>query len=162
MTYPVERREEILAQLLEWVSDGKPMREFARQPGMPGYVTLYSWLKTGGEELRLAFEAARECGAEALAEEALHIAYTPEIGERQEVEWDDSEGYVPKKTFREDMLGHRRLKVDTILKLLAKWFPQRYGDKVQVEGGVPLRIFVDTGVQPPAEAKLGWEVGGDE
>ncbi|HXD37446.1 MAG TPA: hypothetical protein VN624_12375, partial [Rhodanobacter sp.] len=34
---------------------------------------------------------------------------------------------------QEDMLGHRKLRIDTRLKLLAKWDPKRYGDKQQLE-----------------------------
>jgi hypothetical protein len=34
---------------------------------------------------------------------------------------------------RSDMLGHRKLQVETRLKLLAKWDPKRYGDMVRQE-----------------------------
>jgi hypothetical protein len=35
---------------------------------------------------------------------------------------------------REDMLGHRKLQIETRLKLLAKWSPKRYGDKLGIGG----------------------------
>jgi hypothetical protein len=34
----------------------------------------------------------------------------------------------------EDMLGHRKLQVETRLKLLAKWDPRRYGDALKLSG----------------------------
>jgi hypothetical protein len=58
--------------------------------------------------------------------EALEIADTPLIGE----EITDSEDGRTIK--RADMLGHRKLQVDTRLKLLAKWDWKRYGDKPDV------------------------------
>ncbi|MNU09652.1 hypothetical protein D3C72_2563420 [compost metagenome] len=51
------------------------------------------------------------------------------------------------------MLGHRRLQVETRLKLLAKWHPKKYGEKVTAEhtgpNGAPIqyerieRVIVD-------------------
>ena len=31
------------------------------------------------------------------------------------------------------MLGHRKLQIETRLKLLAKWSPKKYGEKIQQE-----------------------------
>jgi hypothetical protein len=49
-----------------------------------------------------------------------------------------------KATFTtvEDMLGHRKLQIETRLKLLAVWDPKRYGNKVQLggDGGAPIRV----------------------
>lgn len=43
---------------------------------------------------------------------------------------------------REDMLGHRKLQIETRLKLLAKWDPRRYGEKVEVNGTMTLEQLV--------------------
>ena len=43
----------------------------------------------------------------------------------------------------EDMLGHRNLQIETRLKLLAKWNPKKYGERVAhegVEGGAPIKV----------------------
>ncbi|MNT50547.1 hypothetical protein D3C72_1874720 [compost metagenome] len=37
------------------------------------------------------------------------------------------------KVKRGDMLGHRKLQIETRLKLLAKWNPKRYGDRMTQE-----------------------------
>ena len=34
----------------------------------------------------------------------------------------------------EDMLGHRKLQIETRLKLLSKWDPKRFGDRVALTG----------------------------
>lgn len=70
------------------------------------------------------FARARERGHDAIAAEALAIADTPMEGV-ETVEKDDGK----LETRRGDMLGHRKLQVDTRLKLLAKW-DRRYGDRV--------------------------------
>jgi hypothetical protein len=81
---------------------------------------------------------ARELGFDAIAEEALLIADEPKEGIRRE----QSETGV--KTVSEDMLGHRKLQIETRLKLLAKWNPKKYGDKLSTEltgpNGGPLQV----------------------
>ena len=69
---------------------------------------------------------AREEGYDELADKALRIAFDP-CNDQVEV-------------------TQRRLQVDTILKLLAKWNPRKYGDRVGVDhaGGVTLNVI--TGV----------------
>ena len=46
----------------------------------------------------------------------------------------------------EDMLGHRKLQIETRLKLLACWNPSKYGNKVAVGGdpGNPLKVEVQS------------------
>lgn len=131
-TYATETADAII----EWVSVGKPLREFCRLEGSPPWRTVYSWLEAE-EGFAARFARARLMGADAIAEQALEIADTPLEGVRTEV---DDKG---TKTVHEDMLGHRRLQVDTRLKLLAKWFPQKYGEKLAVGGAddmPPLRV----------------------
>jgi len=55
-----------------------------------------------------------------------------------------------KKTVREeDMLGHRKLQIETRLKLLAKWNPKKYGERVQVAGDAenPLKVEAELGAE---------------
>jgi hypothetical protein len=79
-------------------------------------------------ELAASIARARDVGYDAIAEECLLIADTPQFGQKQ-VMTDD--GAV---TTIEDMLGHRKLQIETRLKLLAKFHPSKYGDKVGVHG----------------------------
>lgn len=85
-------------------------------------------------DVSLAIARAREDGFDAIAVEALKIADECRIGEKVKT---DSEGKVVEKQTG-DMVERARLQIDTRLKLLAKWDPKRYGDKVDVNlGGQP-------------------------
>lgn len=127
MGRPCDYSQETADAIVEWIAEGKPLREFCRQESTPAWRTVYDWLSTR-EDFSARFARARDMGADAIAEEALSIADTPLEGVRTEI---DSEGYT--KEVREDMLGHRRLQVDTRLKLLAKWHPKKYGEKISTE-----------------------------
>jgi hypothetical protein len=58
----------------------------------------------------------------------LQIADTIEFGQKQVM---TDEGTA---TTVEDMLGHRKLRIETRLKLLAKFHPTKYGDKLGLHG----------------------------
>lgn len=126
--------QEIADRICEWIAEGKSLREFCRQEGMPCFKTVYIWRKEN-EEFRMNYSIARQVGFDMIAEEALAIADTPVEGERREVG-----GKHGDRSVYEDMLGHRKLQVETRLKLLAKWSPDKYGDMVKLAGadGGPL------------------------
>lgn len=117
---------QVAADLCEWIAAGKPLTEFCRQEGAPKWRTVYDWLDAH-ESFAADFARARSLGADAIAEEALRIADTPMSGERRE----ESENGL--KVVHEDMLGHRKLQVETRLKLLAKWCPKKYGERQTTE-----------------------------
>jgi hypothetical protein len=106
---------------------------------MPAFTTVHLW-RRADPDFAARYEEARLIGADWLADEIIDIANAVEPGEIETVEdvsLEDEEGVrVPgtKRTVRtEDMLGHRKLKIEARLKLLAKWFPQRYGNRLGVE-----------------------------
>ena len=43
-------------------------------------------------------------------------------------------------------LNWKKLRVDTVLRLLSKWDPKRYGDRQQVDHGGGMQITLVTGV----------------
>ncbi len=104
--------------------------------GMPAWRTVYDWmyrddaLGEKGVGLSAAIARAREVGYDAIAEECLIIADTPKFGQKQVMSDEGSTTTV------EDMLGHRKLQIETRLKLLAKWNPKKYGDR-QILAGDP-------------------------
>jgi len=124
-----EFTEEKAEAILDWISSGETLREFCRKEGAPNWRTVYVWLEQN-ESFRTRFARARDLGADAIAEQALHIADTPLTGYRTE----ESEQFG-KKVVTEDMLGHRKLQIETRLKLLAKWNPKKYGDRIDVNHG---------------------------
>jgi len=142
---PSKYTPEIAKKMCEMLADGIPLREICRQDGFPEWRTVYDWmyrddaLGEAGVGLSAAFARAREVGYEAIAEECLKIADNPQWGQKQVM---TDQG---TSTTVEDMLGHRKLQIETRLKLLAKWNPKKYGDRVQVAGDAenPLKVEAD-------------------
>ena len=118
---------EFFEEVIQRISEGDTLRSICREHG-ERWQTVYEWMKVD-VSLHDRFARARLDGADAIAEETLRIADTPVIGE--EVEMDES-GKVYKRK-KSDMLGHRKLQIETRLQLLAKWFPQKYGHKQQLD-----------------------------
>lgn len=127
------------------LADGIPLREICRQEGFPAWQTVYDWmyrddaLGDAGVGLSRAIARAREVGYDAMAEECLLIADSPRWGQKQVM---TDQGTA---TTVEDMLGHRKLQIETRLKLLAKWNPKKYGERMQVAGDAenPLKVEAD-------------------
>lgn len=121
------------------ISEGKTLADVLRMEGMPKRSTVYDWIKAH-PDFAESMNIARDLGADAIAEEALRIADTPLEG----VELEKTGDLTKEK--RGDMLGHRKLQVETRLKLLAKWHPKKYGEKMTAEhtgaGGSPLSIQI--------------------
>jgi len=129
---------------------GEPLAQIGRDPDMPAYRTVKDWCDEKhpdgqpterGLRVSAAIARAREEGFDAIALECLRIADTPVEGVSEKYEAvkvpGDHEDAEPTTEFRiverkvEDMLGHRKLQIETRLKLLSKWDPARYGDKLQ-------------------------------
>ena len=130
-TYTDDKDKEIVERL----SEGEPLAQICRDEHMPGLSTVYDWMEANAEfSGRIA--RARIAGYDIIAQDAMRIADTPVEGKRVKV----TDGRVEEWT--EDMLGHRKLQVETRLKLLAKWDPKRYGERVAMEhtgaGGGPI------------------------
>jgi len=122
---PTDYSQELVDEICEWLSDGKTLRAWCRLDGNPSFKTVYNW-RDQDAEFSTRFARARLDGADVIAQEALDIADTPMEGMRRKVT------DAGEEIMYEDMLGHRRLQVETRLKLLAKWFPQQYGDKLDM------------------------------
>jgi hypothetical protein len=110
---------------------------------MPAWQKIYEWmgkddaLGDAGTGLSGSIARARQQGYEAIAEECLLIADNPQFGQKQTM---SDQG---TSTTIEDMLGHRKLQIETRLKLLAKWDPKRFGDRVALTGasdGAPIQV----------------------
>lgn len=132
---PTKYTEELEDALIDWIAHGKTLREFCRQEGTPSWRTVYNWLEADAD-FSSRFARARELGQDAIAEEAMQIADTPVEGEITTVEGE-------KVTVRrEDMLGHRKLQIETRLKLLAKWNPKKWGERTVLAGdpSAPLTV----------------------
>ncbi len=119
--------EKAAAEICARIAEGEYLRVICREEGMPAWRTVYDWMEAN-KEFAARIARAREMGREAILEDTLIIADTPEEG----IETEISE--TGKKEKRADMLGHRKLKIETRFKILAKWDPKKYGDKVTHSG----------------------------
>lgn len=117
----------LAAEVCERLSNGETLEDICRSAHMPATRTVYLWTETH-ESFAADFARARTRGFDAIAAEALRIANTPHEGVEYITKGDGSE-----ETRRGDMLGHRKLQIETRLKLLAKWDPKRYGEKLALE-----------------------------
>ncbi len=127
MGRPSSYTAEVAAAICERVANGETLRSICREDDFPGHSTVYRWLDENQEFAGL-FGRARAQGEDVIAQECLAIADTPVEGVETTVKPD---GSVEEK--RGDMLGHRKLQIETRLKLLAKWNPKKWGDKQHIE-----------------------------
>lgn len=118
-TYTQEKADEICARL----GTGEPLAVICRDEHMPSVATVSNW-KEAHKDFSVAIARAREEGFDQIAAECLDIADETgrdtiygENGERADTEW----------------ISRSKLRIETRLKLLAKWDPKRYGDKLQTE-----------------------------
>jgi hypothetical protein len=120
-------------EVIEWITDGRTLRDYCRQPNKPSWGAVYEWVRKD-KEFAERFARARDAGADAIAEDT--IAMIDEEPERTEDGSRIDPAYVQ----------WRRIQVEQRLKLLAKWNPKKYGDRVGVDhaGGVQLQVI--TGV----------------
>lgn len=147
--YTQEHKDEIIRRL----ADGQNLREVCRMEGMPTWSVVYDWVEQD-EAFSARFARARVLGFDAIAHDALTISNTPLVGEREKV-WNEYIGtgedrklVEMSEKWREDMLGHRKLQIETRLKLLSKWDPKRYGDRLDhTSGGEPLKLILSTADQ---------------
>lgn len=114
------------AEICDRLSSGESLLSITKDLGIP-YKTAYNW-ETQIPEHGANSARAREIGCHAIAEDCVKIADTPEIGVERTIKADGTE-----ETREGDMIQHRRLRVDTRMRLLGKWLPKVYGDKTQLE-----------------------------
>jgi len=128
----------LAAAICARLAAGESLRAICRGKGMPSEATIRVWARDDVEGFYAQYARARDIGLDVLADETLAIADTPMEGVRIEKSKDGI------KEVREDMLGHRRLQVDTRKWYLSKLAPKRYGDKTSMEltgaDGGPVQI----------------------
>lgn len=120
-TFTQEIADEICARL----ATGETLADICRDDHMPAVRTVSHW-KEASEAFKADFACAREEGYDRIASDCLRIAddtdndtLITEHGDRPNTEW----------------ISRSKLRIETRLKLLAKWDPKRYGDKVDVNHG---------------------------
>lgn len=124
---PVLDPKRFLPEIHAWIESGKTLRAYCRQDGKPSYGTVYDWLEEDAAE-NSRFAHARDLGEDQIAQECLEIADNTQVGEIITIKPDGSQ-----EVKTADMIEHRKLRIETRLKLLAKWNPRKYGERIQAE-----------------------------
>jgi hypothetical protein len=106
----------IADEIVDRIADGQPLAVICRDEHMPAYRTVYDWMGVH-PDFAAAIARARKIGFDVIAERARLT-----IRGKTEEEGGESSGDVQRD----------KAIVDTDLKLLAKWDPRRYGDKLDL------------------------------
>ena len=114
---PTHYSEALAAEICRRLADGELLCDICRPARMPSRDTVRRWQSENGP-FRDRYAAARDQQADALAEEAIHIARNADV----------------------DSVAVCRLQIDTIKWLIAKIAPRRYGDKVLPDATVRVSI----------------------
>ena len=113
-------RKATIAEILPQLSEGKALAAILRDgDNMPEITTIWDWMNAD-PAISQSITRAREDGGDKIAADCLEIA--------------DSDA--------PDMVAvqKQKLRIETRLKLLSKWHPKRYGDKLEVSGGINVNI----------------------
>ena len=128
----------IVEEVLLWVSEGNTLRSYCRQKGKPAYTTIYNWMNKNTDESKdflERFARAREWGADCIADEILEI-----VDEMPRMIGEDQQRIDPS------FIQEKRVRAEIRLKLLAKWHPQKWSDRTNLEHSGGISLTVNTGV----------------
>jgi hypothetical protein len=138
---PSKYTPEIAQEMCNRLANGEPLRQICRDEGFPAWQTVYDWmyrddaLGEAGVGLSGAIARAREVGQDAIAEQIW-----VEINQEPERILSEGGGRIDP-----GYVQWQKAKAEIGLKLLAKWNPKRYGDKIALGGdpGNPVQTQVD-------------------
>ena len=134
---PTEKPDPVIVnEIIDWIAHGNTLRSYCRLKNKPNWRTIYNWLEKDDGDFIARFAHARDMGADAIAEECLEIIDSPPplCGSEGNTRLDPAAVQMQKN------------RVEARLKLLAKWNPKKYGEKVGVEAGGNISLNISTGV----------------
>lgn len=139
------RTSSLADAIVQGIADGTPLRELCRIHGI-SKSEVYRW-QEDDVELRGRIARARIDGFDAIAEECLEIAddATNDWMKRRK-------GEEEVDAFDAEHVQRSKLRIETRLKLLAKWDPKRYGEKLALGGAEDLPPIQSETTLSPAEA----------
>jgi len=139
--------QDIADEVVEWLSSGRTLRSYCRQPGKPVPRTIEKWQKAD-EAFRSRVAQARIEGFDRISEETLEIV---DDGTNDWVKNSDPEN--PGYRLNGEHVQRSRLRAEYRLKLLACWDPRRYGAKIGVGGAEDLPPVQMSAVERAAKVK---------
>ena len=118
-------RKTMSQSMLEAISDGTTLREWCRDNGI-AFRTIYNWIAED-EDLATRFARARETGAHAIAGQAFSELLSDNLAVDDRGRLDPSAVQL------------KRIRFEGTLKLLSKWAPKGYGEKLEIKDGAKRR-----------------------
>lgn len=116
--------QQIADDIIRRLGEGEPLSVICRTEGYPHRSTFHDW-RAADPELDKRYVAAKLAGFDAIADDCLTIA---DDGTNDYTQDKDGNDIVDR-----DHIQRSKLRVETRLKLLAKWYPTKYGDKLGLE-----------------------------
>jgi hypothetical protein len=120
---PTRFSEEIASYICKSISSGQTLREIAAENGMPATSVIHEWIRTH-PSFSSSYRLAREEFADYMAMKALEVA-EDSTNDRKT----DSKGRIIPNW---ENVNRSKLRVETYLKLAAKFAPHKYGDKLEI------------------------------
>lgn len=143
--------DSLLAQMIaDYVAGGMTLIDACKTVGH-AHSTIYVRINES-ERFAAMMERARESGYDAIANQCLAIA---DDGTNDYVEKEGKNGATYIGLDR-DHIQRSKLRVETRLKLLAKWHPKKYGEKIQIESKTA-SVAIPTS-DDPIEAQRAYEI----
>lgn len=124
--------EAIIQEVCERLSTGEPLAQICRDEHMPGVTTLHTWGKER-PEVAEAIARAREEGEDVIASDVLSIIDAPPR----------MVATMHGEAIDSGDVANRKLRAEYRLKLLAKWNPKKWGEKLDLNANVQARITVN-------------------
>lgn len=124
---PSLKTPEVVEAICERLATGEPLAQICRDEGMPAYRTVKDWIDSD-PVVSAGIARARDSGEDVLAAECLEIA------DDSRNDWMDrraEEGDEKALQFNGEHVQRSKLRIETRLKLLAKWNPKKFGEKVE-------------------------------
>jgi len=119
-------------RICDALADGRSLKSICEDAGMPAYSAVRRW-ERDNQEFQALSTRAREIGCHKLADECLDIADDGR-NDWMERHGEEDAGWVANG----EHIQRSRLRIDTRMRLLGKWLPKVYGDKLDVTQEVKL------------------------
>lgn len=117
---PSKYSREVADQILELIRQGQSLASICKPDNMPAASTFRLWVADDVDDLSARSARAYSIGYDAIADQCVEIA--------------DQAPDIHPITGAKDSASvqDKRLRIDTRLRLLGKWAPKKYGDKIDL------------------------------
>jgi len=141
-----EQKAEVKRKVIQAISTGTPEAVVCRDIAeLPSAWTLKAW-RDEDEAFASSIAHARLLGHDTIAIDCLRIA---DDSSKDLITDDDG-----NERTNSEVIQRSKLRVETRLKLLSKWDPKRYGDRIQAEiTGKVITAHLDVSLSPEAASE---------